>query len=116
LYFYINIYTYAFIDGDDDSESAVVTLTDANFKEEVTDSSADMLVEFYAPWCGHCKSLKPEYKGVAAHFKDDAGISIAAMDATAHTVPSTFDVKGYPTIYFVPGNDKKNPVSYDGER
>ena len=35
---------------DDSSPSDVVTLTDSNFKEEVTDSEADVLVEFYAPW------------------------------------------------------------------
>ena len=45
-----------------------MTLTNDNFKEVVTDSSADVLVEFYAPWCGHCKALKPEYKRAAAHF------------------------------------------------
>ncbi|RYH05514.1 hypothetical protein EON65_44485 [archaeon] len=39
----------------------VVTLTQENFASEVTSSNADVLVEFYAPWCGHCKHLKPEF-------------------------------------------------------
>ena len=36
-----------------------------NFKEIVTDSDKDALVEFYAPWCGHCKSLAPKYEELA---------------------------------------------------
>jgi hypothetical protein len=43
-------------------------------------------------------------------------VVLAAMDATAHTVPSSFEVQGYPTLFFVPANDKKNPVSYEGGR
>ena len=87
--------------------------------------------------CGHCKMLKPVYSEVAKHFKDvsylllllflneflthslthkqDEGVTIAAMDATAHTVPSGFDVQGYPTLYYVPSSTKK-PVPYDGDR
>lgn len=55
---------------EDDSESAVVTLTSENFRSVVEDSTKNVLVEFYAPWCGHCKQLKPEYKKVAEYFKD----------------------------------------------
>jgi thioredoxin-like negative regulator of GroEL len=53
---------------DDGDVGDVVTLTDANVGE-VLESEADVLVEFYAPWCGHCKSLKPEFKRAADAFK-----------------------------------------------
>ena len=36
-----------------------------NFDEIVNDESKDVLIEFYAPWCGHCKSLAPKYEEVA---------------------------------------------------
>lgn len=51
------------------------------------------MIEFYAPWCGHCRSLKPEYKKVAEYFEKDESITIAAFDATAGTVPQHFDVQ-----------------------
>jgi len=99
---------------DDGSPSSVVTLTSDNFADEVTNADADVMVEFYAPWCGHCMQLKPTYKKLAAEFDDVATVKVAAMDATAHDPPKDFEVQGYPTIYFVPKGGK--PVSYDGGR
>lgn len=66
--------------------------------------------------CGHCKQLKPTYKKVATHFKDDAGVTIAAMDATANEPPAGFDVQGYPTIFFLRADKKTEPMSYEGAR
>jgi protein disulfide isomerase family A protein 3 len=87
-----------------------------NFDEIVNDDSRDVLIEFYAPWCGHCKTLAPKYDELAAKLSKESGITIAKMDATANDVPSYYDVKGFPTIYFAPKNSKQSPRIYEGGR
>jgi len=84
--------------------------------DEIIFSGKDVLIEFYAPWCGHCKNLAPAYSEVGAAFKDNDKVEIAKMDATANDVTSSkFNVKGFPTIYFVKGSTG-DVISYDGSR
>lgn len=60
----------------------VVTVTGANF-EEVVKKNANVLVEFYAPWCGHCKKLDPEYEKAAKKLKAaKQDVVLAKCDAT----------------------------------
>jgi protein disulfide-isomerase A6 len=89
-----------------DRFSAVRSLTTADFKET---KKGIWLVEFYAPWCGHCKSLAPEYEKAAKALKGIA--NIAAVDATKEQVD--VQVQGYPTLkFYVDGK----PTDYDGPR
>ena len=57
----------------------MVHLTNDNFKVMVTDSAADVMVEFYAPWCGHCKALKPQYAKLATAFKDVSSVQFVSF-------------------------------------
>jgi len=109
--------------GDDESPGAdadmyegsdVVALTTDSFEGDV--GGKDAMLEFYAPWCGHCKSLKPVYKDLAAEFAGDENVVIAAMDATAHEPPKDagIDVAGYPTLIFKKADG--TTASYDGGR
>ncbi|KAK8496268.1 hypothetical protein V6N12_003438 [Hibiscus sabdariffa] len=67
----------------------VDTLEDMVFK-----SGKNVLLEFYAPWCGHCKKLAPILDEVAVHFEKDASVLIAKLDATANDiVDESFDVR-----------------------
>jgi protein disulfide isomerase family A protein 3 len=85
-----------------------------NFKELITDADQDALIEFYAPWCGHCKSLAPKYEELATTLaKED--VIIAKFDATANDVPPQFEVRGFPTLFWLPKNTKV-PVAYNGGR
>lgn len=98
------------------NDEAVVTVVAKNFNEVVNDESKDVLIEFYAPWCGHCKTLAPVYEEVAQKLKKENSVVLAKMDATANDVPSGYDVKGFPTLYYAPKGDKQNPLKYESGR
>ncbi|XP_055625105.1 protein disulfide-isomerase A3 [Toxorhynchites rutilus septentrionalis] len=86
-----------------------------NFEDVVTNNGVDTLIEFYAPWCGHCKKLTPVYEELATKLKDEE-VAIVKMDATANDVPPTYDVRGFPTLFWLPKNGKNSPKRYEGGR
>lgn len=86
------------------------------FEEVVFDDSKDVLIEMYAPWCGHCKALEPTYTKLAQRYKDQPNLVIAKLDATANDVPLEYKAEGFPTIYFAPAGSKLKPVKYEGAR
>ncbi|XP_073123008.1 protein disulfide-isomerase-like [Henckelia pumila] len=96
------------------NEPVKVVVTDS-LQDLVFNSGKNVLLEFYAPWCGHCKKLAPILDEVAISFEKDPDVLIAKLDATVNDIPSdTFDVQGYPTLYF--RSSGGNLLPYDGER
>merc|ERR550519_1179627 len=92
----------------------VKVLVGKNFEEVAMDASKDVLVEFYAPWCGHCKKLAPIWDELGEKFKDHDDIVIAKMDSTLNEVKAV-KVKGFPTIKLFKKGDN-SMVDYTGDR
>ena len=114
-------------------EGPVKVVVAKNYKEIVLENENDVLLEFYAPWCGHCKrsalicsclrsfhtdaqitSLAPKYEELAAMYPDSAQVTIAKVDATANDVPD--EIQGFPTIKLFPAGAKSEPLTYSGSR
>ncbi|RDB25771.1 Protein disulfide-isomerase erp38 [Hypsizygus marmoreus] len=88
------------------------------FDEVALDDSKNVLVSFTAPWCGHCKNMKPAYEKVASTFKPENDCIIANVDGDDKKnaeLSKKYGVQGFPTIKFFPKGSKE-PVDYEGGR
>jgi len=100
----------------DSNDAPVKVVVQKTFESIVLDQNKDVLLEFYAPWCGHCKNLEPTYTSLGEHFANDANVVIAKMDATANYVDPSYGVRGFPSIIFFPAGDKSDLIKYEGTR
>ncbi|KAF5367576.1 hypothetical protein D9758_003706 [Tetrapyrgos nigripes] len=88
------------------------------FDEVVMDPSKNVLVTFTAPWCGHCKNLKPTYEKVALDFEPESNCVVANLDADDKRnadIARKYDIKSFPTIKFF-STDNKEGEDYVGGR
>lgn len=93
----------------------VVVLDDSSFHKRLSESDAPFLVEFYAPWCGHCKALKPEFIAAADQLK--GRVVLAAVDCTvSQQTCAEFGVQGYPTLKWFGVEDRDSPTEYQEGR
>ncbi|KAJ2782367.1 hypothetical protein H4R18_002300 [Coemansia javaensis] len=99
------------------ASAGVTELTPKNFKA-VVDGSKDVLVKFYAPWCGHCKNMAADYESLAAGYAHDDSVVIAEVNADDHrALGDKYGVEGFPTLkFFAKGGDAGKPEDYAGGR
>ena len=99
-------------------EGPVHVVVANNYADIVNDDEKDVLVEYYAPWCGHCKNLAPKYEELGALYFNNPEyankVIVAKVDATANDVP--VEIQGFPTIKLFPAGKKDSPVDYAGSR
>ena len=87
-------------------EDSVLALTPETFKS-VVGGDKPAFAMFYAPWCGHCKSLAPDWAVLADTFAKSP-VSIVKVDADAHKeLGSEYGVSGYPTLKYFPAGSLK---------
>jgi len=97
------------------NDGDVMVLVGKNFKDVVKQPGKDVFVEFYAPWCGHCKTLAPKWEELGKWAKaKNPNLIIAKMDATANDV-DIVQVSGFPTLKLFKA-DSDEIVDYDDAR
>ncbi|CAI7912632.1 unnamed protein product, partial [Closterium sp. NIES-54] len=95
--------------------SHVIDLTPDNFADYVGGEKA-VFVEFYAPWCGHCKKVAPEYERLAAAAKDVAALTVGKVNCEEHKgLCDKHSIRSFPTFRWFPAHQTK-PENFKGRR
>uniref|UniRef100_A0A8C3FFG1 protein disulfide-isomerase n=1 Tax=Chrysemys picta bellii TaxID=8478 RepID=A0A8C3FFG1_CHRPI len=96
-------------------EEGVLVLHQHNFERALREHRL-LLVEFYAPWCGHCQALAPEFTRAAGILKNDsAGLRLAKVDAMEETdLSAEFGVTGYPVLKLFRDGNRTHPIDFTG--
>ena len=90
-------------------------MTDANFDAILSKSKDPLFLEFYAPWCGHCKALAPKWKNVASELKGRVRVGAVNCDENRETC-GKYGIQGFPTLKFLSGTGGSKVVDYNGPR
>lgn len=99
---------------ENNDEPVKVVVADS-FKDMVLNSGKNVLLEVYAPWCGHCKKLAPILEEVAISLQSNPDVVIAKIDGTANDInDKDFEVKGFPTLFL--RSVKGKLIPYEGDR
>lgn len=92
----------------------LVTLTDDNF-HATAKKHDNLLVMFYAPWCGHCTKFKGQYSEASQRVSRDGIGSLGIVDATVQEkIAQEFQIKGFPTLKLFQNGRLK--TEYNGQR
>ncbi|NXQ31567.1 PDIA2 isomerase, partial [Alaudala cheleensis] len=96
-------------------EDNVLVLHEHNFARALSEHQL-LLVEFYAPWCGHCQRLAPAFAQAAAELRNESSPArLAKVDATTQTALATeFGITSYPTLKLFRDGNRTHPVAYTG--
>lgn len=101
------------------AEDPVRKVVGTNFEKIVFNSEGkSVLLEIFAPWCGHCQALEPKYKAAAEELAEHQDkVILAKLDATANDFPQEiFEVQGVPSIFWIQGGNPDKVEKYEGER
>ena len=100
-----------------ENKDDVFVVVGKTYEKEVINNDKDVMLLFYAPWCGHCKALHPKYEKKKKKLKEkNPKLLLAKIDATENEVEN-INISGFPTVKFYPGNKKnKAPIDYNGDR
>jgi thioredoxin 1 len=83
--------------GDHDMSAAVTVLTESTFDEEVMGSSEPVLVDFWAEWCGPCKTIAPILEELATEH--DGALKVAKVNVDEHQgLALRFSIQSLPTM------------------
>lgn len=98
-------------------ELPVRVVTRDTFVRDVLEADADVFIEFYYPWCGHCKQLAPFWEALGMSFsRARKNVIIAKYDMVANDMPDGVTVPGAPTMLFYRKDRKNKPEAYTGPR
>ncbi|NXY20356.1 PDIA2 isomerase, partial [Atrichornis clamosus] len=96
-------------------EDNVLVLHEHNFARALSEHQL-LLVEFYAPWCGHCQQLAPAFAQAATELRNESSPArLGKVDAIAQTALATeFGITSYPTLKLFRDGNRTHPLAYTG--